>query len=196
MQINRTGQRGETLRCIIGKAISITLKYDIQVTVGPLQLCAGFKGGCEAAVHSMQQLFSLPQFDAVIQVDACNAFNFLNRQTALTDRGTRFFPTQRSVLRCSVSSLWMATGSPPLLPSQCVCDKTFSVEHALSCPHSGFSTIRHNEIRDITVHLLSDICHNVGIEPPLQHITSETMSYRTANVEEGARLNIKAQGFW
>ena len=80
---NRTGQRGETLRCIIGKAISITLKYDIQVTVGPLQLCAGFKGGCEAAEHYMQQLFSLPQFDAVIQVDACNAFNFLNRQTAL-----------------------------------------------------------------------------------------------------------------
>ena len=43
---------------------------------------------------------------------------------------------------------------------------------------------------------MSDVCHNVGIEPPLQHITSETMSYRTANVEEGARLDIKAQGFW
>ena len=85
---------------------------------------------------------------------------------------------------------------PPLLPSQCVCDKTFSVEHALSCPHGGFPTIRHNEIRDITAHLMSDVCHNVGIEPPLQHITSETMSYRTANVEEGARLDIKAQGFW
>ena len=74
---------GETLRRIIGKAISNTLKYDIQDAVGPLQLCAGFEGGCEAAVHAMQQLFSLPQFDAVIQVDACNAFNSLNRQTAL-----------------------------------------------------------------------------------------------------------------
>ena len=74
---------GKTLRRIIGKAISITLKYDIQDVVGPLQLCAGFDGGCEAAVHAMQQLFSLPQFDAVIQVDACNAFNSLNRQTAL-----------------------------------------------------------------------------------------------------------------
>ena len=84
---------------------------------------------------------------------------------------------------------------PPLLPSQCVCDKTFSVEHALSCPHGGFPTIRHNEIRDITAHLTSDVCHNVWIEPPLQHITSETMSYRTANIVEGARLDIKAQGF-
>ena len=64
---------------------------------------------------------------------------------------------------------------PPLLPSHCMCNKTFSVEHALSCPCGGFPTIRHNEIRDITAHLMSDICHNVGIEPPLQHVMSETM---------------------
>ena len=43
---------------------------------------------------------------------------------------------------------------------------------------------------------MSDVCHNVGIEPPLQNITGETMSHRTANVEEGARLDIKAEGFW
>ena len=70
---------GETLRRIIGKAISNTLKYDIQDAVRPLHLCAGFEGRCEAVVHAMQQLFSLPKLDAVIQVDACNAFNSLNR---------------------------------------------------------------------------------------------------------------------
>ena len=85
---------------------------------------------------------------------------------------------------------------PPLLPSHCVCSKSFSVEHALSCSHGGFPTIRHNEIRDITAHLMSDVCHNVGIEPHLQNVTSETMSNRTANIEEEARLDIKAQGFW
>ena len=85
---------------------------------------------------------------------------------------------------------------PPLLPSHCVCNKSLSVEHALSCPHGGFPTIRHNEIRDITAHLMSDVCHNVGVEPTLQSVTSEVMSHRTANVEEGARLDIKAQGFW
>ena len=76
-----------------------------------------------------------------------------------------------------------------------MCNKTFSVEHALSCPCGGFPTIRNNQIRDITAHLMSDVCHNVGIEPPLQHISSETTSLRTANVEEGAHLDIKAQGF-
>ena len=34
-------------------------------------------------MHAMQQLFSLPHVNAVIQVDASNAFNSLNRQTAL-----------------------------------------------------------------------------------------------------------------
>ena len=69
------------------------------------------------------------------------------------------------------------------------------MEHALSCPHGGFPTICHNELRDLTAPVMSKVCRNVGIEPPLQNITSEVMNYRTANTEEGARLDIKAQGF-
>ena len=56
---------------------------------------------------------------------------------------------------------------PPLLPSNCVCNEPFTVEHALSYPRGGLPSIRHNELRDITVGLLSEVCHNVGIEPPL-----------------------------
>ena len=46
-------------------------------------MCAGQLSGCEAAVHSMRQLFSSPEVEAVILVDASNAFNSLNRQAAL-----------------------------------------------------------------------------------------------------------------
>ena len=74
---------GEAICRIIGKAISFTLKHDIQDAVGPVQLCASHDGGCEAAIHAMHQLFNLPHTNAVIQVDASNAFNSLNRQTAL-----------------------------------------------------------------------------------------------------------------
>ena len=28
----------------------------------------------------------------------------------------------------------------------------FSIEHALSCPKGGFSSVRHNEIRDLTLY--------------------------------------------
>ena len=75
-------------------------------------------------------------------------------------------------------------------------DKSFTVEHALSCQYGGFPTIRHNEVRDITAHLLSDVCHNVGVEPTLQPITDERLHHSTANTEDGARVDIKAQGFW
>ena len=85
---------------------------------------------------------------------------------------------------------------PPRLPSKCVCDKTFTVEHALSCHYGGFPTIRHNEVRNITAHLMSDVCHNVGIKPTLQPLSTERLFHQTANTEDGARLDIKAQGFW
>ena len=39
---------------------------------------------------------------------------------------------------------------PPLLPTTCVCNKSFIVEHALSCFHGGYPILRHNELRDIT----------------------------------------------
>ena len=85
---------------------------------------------------------------------------------------------------------------PPLTPSLCVCNKRFTLEHTLSCPHGGFPSIHHNEIRNITAHLMSEVCHKEGIEPTLQPLSGETMSYQTANSTDGARLDVKAQGFW
>ena len=69
----------------------------------------------------------------------------------------------------------------PLLTSQCVGDKTITVEHALSCLYGGFPTIHHNEVRNITAQLMSDACHNFGIEPTLQPITNERLRHNTAN---------------
>ena len=74
---------------------------------------------------------------------------------------------------------------PPLLPSSCVCGKQFTVEQTLGCPCGGFPSIRHNELRDITAELLTEVCHSVGVEPILQPLTGEQFSYRSANVEDG-----------
>lgn len=70
------------------------------------------------------------------------------------------------------------------------------MEHALSCPCGGLPSIRHNELRDITAGLLSEVCHNVAIEPPLQPVTGEQFSYLSANVEDGSRVDVVAEGFW
>ena len=74
---------GETVRRIIGKSIAVTIREDIQAAAGSLQVCAGHLSGCEAAVHAMRQIFENPVTEAALLVDASNAFNSLNRQTAL-----------------------------------------------------------------------------------------------------------------
>lgn len=85
---------------------------------------------------------------------------------------------------------------PSNLPTNCVCGKPFSVEHALSCACGGLPSIRHNELRDITAELLTEVCHNVGTEPALQSLSQEQLKHRTANREDGARLDVVAESFW
>ena len=85
---------------------------------------------------------------------------------------------------------------PANMPTSCACGAVFSVEHALSCPKGGFPSIRHNEIRDYTAYLLSEICHNVSTEPHFQPIRGEVHTYASANFQDGARLDAAADGFW
>ncbi len=85
---------------------------------------------------------------------------------------------------------------PSQIPSNCVCGQPFTLQRALSCPRGRFPSIRHNEPRDITVSLLKETYHGVAIEPCLQPITSETFTRTTANRQNGALLDIVANGFW
>ena len=81
-------------------------------------------------------------------------------------------------------------------PLSCECGAKFTVDHLLSCPRGGFPLLRHNDIRDLTATLLTEVCNDVSVEPELQVVTTERMSLRTANTTEGARLDIAANGFW
>ena len=82
------------------------------------------------------------------------------------------------------------------IPRTCKCGTQFTVDHAMTCHLGGFPTIRHNEIRDITATLLTEVCHNVATEPPLQPLTGETLAARSANTNDNAQLDIRARGFW
>ena len=86
--------------------------------------------------------------------------------------------------------------TPDRLPSKCACGASFSVEHALSCAKGGFPSIRHNEIRDLTATLLTEVCNDVCTEPELQPVTDEELIGATANSQAGARLDIAANGVW
>ena len=55
--------------------------------------------------------------------------------------------------------------------------------------------MRHNEIRDITADLVSEVCHNICTEAVLKPLLGESLP--TSSVcTDGARLDIAADGFW
>ena len=74
---------GETVRRIIAKAILSVVKDDVLMAAGSIQLCAGQISGVEAAVLATQTAFQMEETEAVLLVDAENAFNSLNRSVAL-----------------------------------------------------------------------------------------------------------------
>ena len=67
----------------MAKAVLSITRPDIQDATGCLQLCGGQISGIEAAVHAVRSAFESKDNEAVILVDASNAFNSLNRQVAL-----------------------------------------------------------------------------------------------------------------
>jgi len=68
----------EVLRRIISKAILAIIGRDIKEAAGGVQLCVGQVSGCEAGVHAMRGIFDDEETEAILLVDATNAFNSLN----------------------------------------------------------------------------------------------------------------------
>ena len=74
---------GEILRRIVGKVVVRSTREDIIAAAGPLQTCAGLKSGIEASIHAMRIIFECDETEALLLVDAENAFNNLNRKAAI-----------------------------------------------------------------------------------------------------------------
>ena len=81
-------------------------------------------------------------------------------------------------------------------PTSCACGHSFTIEHALSCPKGRFPSLIHNEVRDLTANLLSEVCNNVVLEPHLQPLSGESLQCKTANHDDNIRLDIAANGLW
>ena len=78
----------EVARRIIGKAILTVISKDIQQATGTLQLCAGQTAGIEAAIHAMHHIYDNKNTDALLLVDAENAFNLLNQSSLAQHQST------------------------------------------------------------------------------------------------------------
>ena len=77
---------GEVLRRIMGKVVMSVTKPDVVKASAKSQMC-GHQSGSEAAIHAMKKMFDNQHTDAVLLVDAANAFNSLNRNVFLRNIG-------------------------------------------------------------------------------------------------------------
>ena len=59
------------------------MKSDIQAAGGCLQTCTGIRSGIEATIHAATEIWQDEATEGLLQVDAENAFNQLNRKMAL-----------------------------------------------------------------------------------------------------------------
>ena len=74
---------GEVLRCIIGRTLIFCLRTDLEVFGGNTHFCLGQKCGIEYANNSLEEEFEKPDAEAILLIDAKNAFKSLNRNLPL-----------------------------------------------------------------------------------------------------------------
>ena len=82
------------------------------------------------------------------------------------------------------------------LPTVCACGTKFDLQHAMNCKKGGFINIRHNNVRDLTSNMLSEVCKDVTSEPLLLPLTGEEFERKSTKTANESRLDIKARGFW
>jgi hypothetical protein len=86
---------------------------------GNLQLCAGQASGCEAAVHAIGGIFDEQSTDALLLVDAVNAFNCLNRKVLLHNIRYQCPPMAIYIRNCySTPSRLFVLGGVEILSSE------------------------------------------------------------------------------
>ena len=74
---------GEVLRRITGRKIVDCIRQDLTSLGGSTQLCLCQKSCIKYAIHSLHHSFDDPKNEAILLIDDKDAFNVLNRRTAL-----------------------------------------------------------------------------------------------------------------
>ena len=93
-------------------------------------------------------------------------FSPLVNQPSHTEYCRETPPVLQITVRMSRVSLMCCTEIWLEYPTNCACGKFYTIEYAFTCPKGGFPILWHNEIRNLTANLLTEVCHNVNVEPP------------------------------
>ena len=91
--------------------------------------------------------------------------------------------------------LFVMGGFPQVSHQNMYIARISPLNHAISCTRGSFPTLHHNEIHDLTASLLMEVCSNIVTKPELQQLNREVLRGNTSNKNNGAHLDIAADGF-
>ena len=66
----------------------------------------------------------------------------------------------------------------------------------MSYKKASFIYKRHNNLRNLTANMMSEVCKDTEVEPKLTPLSGEELHSRTSNSSNEARVDIRTRGFW
>ena len=60
--------------------MSVT-REDVKESCSEVQMCAEHEAGCEATIHAMKEMYENEESEAILLVDAANAFNSITSRS-------------------------------------------------------------------------------------------------------------------
>ena len=73
--------------------------------------------------------------------------------------------------------------------------ETNSVDHSLICKLGGYTSMRHNSVRDSEAQIMREVCRDVQTEPTLLLINENDYQIKVITADN-ARLDISARWLW
>ena len=65
------------------KSLGLIFEKGLVSSVGSLEVCAGYEAGRESTIHATHKIYKEEESEAILLVDASNAFTSVNRKTVL-----------------------------------------------------------------------------------------------------------------
>ena len=69
------------------------------------------------------------------------------------------------------------------------------IQHSMSCRKDGFLNIRHNDLRDLTANVMSEVRMYTEIKLTLAPLSGEELQGRTSSNSNEARVDIRTRSF-
>ena len=91
---------GEILHRIADKFIVSHIRKGLISSVGSLKFCAAHEAGCESIIHAMLKIYKEDKSEAILLLDASNAFNSANVKIFLHNIGIIYTPLANFFQNC------------------------------------------------------------------------------------------------